>query len=185
MDLVRSVKRDISMETGIVFDDMVDAKEVDTGWKLAINYRSLLSQSIKIKLTIDVTKTENEKILTDVKKRSLIHDYSDPCPATLTTYSLEEITAEKLRALCDRAWPRDLYDVHNLWPRIERSNFGVLFLKKCRYRGLYPTVGSYRGNKEKLRNAWISSLEHQLKDVPDFEHAFEDVLGIFESVGID
>ena len=45
--------------------------------------------------------------------RPIRHLYPDelPAPATTRCYSLEEVFAEKIRALGQRGRPRDLYDV--------------------------------------------------------------------------
>ncbi len=101
-----------------------------------------------------------------------------------STYSLVEITAEKLRALCDRAWPRDLYDVYSLWPIIDCSGFETIFSEKCQVRKIIPTLVEYERNKNKISKAWSESLKHQMKNVPDFEDVFQEVLSILVSIGL-
>ncbi len=180
ISLITDVKEELRSKEGIVFEDRVGFKNVETGWKVKLNYNSILSQNIRIRLDMDITRYEKEVIVTPVEKHRLIHRYSDTCQIDLITYSLAEITIEKIRALCDRSWPRDLYDVCNLWPRIEKSGLKTIFAKKCEVRGITPTLEKYNKNKEKLRLGWSKSLEHQLKVVPDFESSFLTSLQILK-----
>lgn len=184
-ELIEYIKADVREESEVFFEDEIQFKDVATGWKVYLSYTSILSQNITIKLNLDLTSSQEEEIVTPVEKHPLIHPYPDICKVDLITYSLTEITLEKLRALCDRGWPRDLYDVYNLWPRVEKENLGKMFYKKCRIRGLEPTLDSYSQRKEKIRRAWSKSLKHQLKDVPDFEKCFEKVKKVLEELDID
>ncbi|MFO7991068.1 MAG: nucleotidyl transferase AbiEii/AbiGii toxin family protein [Thermoplasmata archaeon] len=180
--LMRDIKEEMREENEVFFEDKTGIKDVATGWKLNLWYTSILSQNTDIRLTLDITDSEKEKIVTPVEENPLIHPYPDVCKIDLMTYSLKEITLEKLRALCDRGWPRDLYDVYNLWPKIERTDFDKLFYKKCNVRGVEPTVDSYMQKREKIRSAWSKSLRHQLKEVPDFEICFQKVKGVLEEL---
>ena len=51
--------------------------------------------------------------------RPIAHEYPDPLPspAEVRRYSFEEALAEKLRAMGERARPRDLYDIITLYRR--------------------------------------------------------------------
>ena len=181
--LFAGIINDIS-EEGIIFEEGVEFKAVATGWKIKMHHTSGLSKNTRIKMFLDITNPNLELVITPVEHHQLIHNYSDVCKAKLITYSLSEITAEKLRALCDRGWPRDLYDVNNLWPQIEKLGIQELFSRKCRIRGLEPTLDKYKQNKERIRSAWSKSLEHQLKVVPDFNETFQGVLTILESLNV-
>ena len=66
----------------------------------------------RIKLDI----TFYEEVILPSNKLSLIHLYSDAadCQATVCVYRLEEIVAEKLRAILQRQRSRDIYDLWNL-----------------------------------------------------------------------
>lgn len=183
-DLLESIIDDFQRKEGIIFRDAIDLKEVDSGWKIDLRYNSLLSQNIQMNLVLDITEISKERIMTPVEKRSLINHYSDELKVDLITYSLEEITLEKLRALCDRGWPRDLYDVYNLWPLINKDNFKELFSKKCEIRDVDPTSKIYDQNKEKIKRAWTKSLNHQLKDVPEFDKCFQKVREILRQIDI-
>jgi len=51
-------------------------------------------------------------------RRDIAHPYPDgPLPGKVRCYSFEELFAEKIRAMAQRARPRDLYDIINLFRR--------------------------------------------------------------------
>ena len=63
--------------------------------------------------TIRLDLTQHEPVLRPAERRPVFHPYPDALPpdALVTTYAVAELVAEKLRALCERTRPRDLYDV--------------------------------------------------------------------------
>jgi len=181
--LINKAKKGLEEEIGIVFEDETPFRDVDSGWKVKLHYTSRVTGR-PIILILDITKPDLEVVVTPVEKHPIIHNFSDTCDVSLITYSLSEITAEKLRALCQRGWPRDLYDVHNLWPLIEKDGFRELFLEKCGFKGFEPTIKSYDENEERCKNAWSQSLGHQFKEIPDFGEAFHCVRKILEGLGV-
>ena len=180
--IINNVKSDVRDEIGTIFEDATPFKDVASGWKIILHYASRLNPNLRIRLILDVTKPEFEVVITPIEIHKINHAFSDGCDVDLTTYSLSEVTAEKLRALCQRGWPRDLYDVYNLWPRIEKSNFRELFLKKCEFKDVEPTISQYNLNKERVQRAWTKSLEHQLKALPKFDEVFQGTRKILEEL---
>lgn len=179
--LINKAKSEVLDDIGILFEDGTPFKDVESGWKIKIHYTSKVTGR-PVNLILDITKPDYEVIVTPVENKPIIHNFSDSCDVTLITYSLSEITAEKLRALCQRGWPRDLFDVYNLWPRIEKDGFQELFLEKCNYKGFEPTLTAYDDNEERIKSAWFKSLGHQLKEVPEFDEAFREVRVILEEM---
>src|SRR3569832_919378 len=81
-----------------------------------LSYRGPLKQPVPYP-SIKLDLTANERVVLKPEKRRIFHEYSD-CPIDtpqILSYSYEEIFAEKLRALAERARPRDLYDVVHLY----------------------------------------------------------------------
>jgi len=77
--------------------------------------------------------TQHEPVLDQVTQRAVFHPYPDALPdgTRVSTYSLEELFAEKTRALFERTRPRDLYDVAyislNLYSEIRLDHARELF----------------------------------------------------------
>jgi len=92
-------------------------------------------------------------------------------------YSLEELFAEKTRALLERTRPRYLYDVVFLLESrsgdIDFDDARDFFQRKCEAKGLEPPSSDQflvvvRSSAE-LRSEWENMLAHQLPHLPPFE----------------
>lgn len=75
--------------------------------------------------------------------------------------------------ICDRARPRDWYDVWYLLTNeeIEASRIQKLFDAECAFKNVpFNGIEDYFNPElmKKIANAWERSLERQLKDVPPF-----------------
>ena len=125
---------------------------------------------IKLDLTAD-------EILTRQGVRRVVwHPYTD-CPPTGITafcYAYEELFGEKIRALGERARPRDLYDVINLFWHTEfrplASEVLEVLRQKCNFKSIaLPTYTSIASFLEELRGDWQNMLAHQLPVLPPFE----------------
>lgn len=113
-----------------------------------------------------------EKLVDTPESRKLLHNYSDANESTceILCYNFSELLAEKLRALTERARPRDLYDVVKLYACHE--DFGAtldqitsIMKEKFDHRGLsYPihllNIPEYR--IAELKVDWDIMLKHQL-----------------------
>jgi predicted nucleotidyltransferase component of viral defense system len=100
---------------------------------------------IKVEITFD------EPILRPLQRRSILHDYEEPLRATVRTYALVEIVAEKLRAILQhierlekRGWSRSrARDYYDLWriteaysDELDLSGFVPFLHEKCAARGV-------------------------------------------------
>lgn len=135
-------------------------------------YRGPLQQpvpypAIKLDLTAD------EQIVLKPEKREIFHEYSDYPSETprILSYSYEEIFAEKLRALAERARPRDLYDVIHLYQERHRLTDIARLLEslqgKCAFKKMsVPNLTIIEGHPQKseLLSEWKNMLHHQVKD---------------------
>ena len=101
---------------------------------------------------------------------------------SILTYSLNEIMAEKMRALFDRGWPRDFYDVYKLWDIIDLKITIPLFVEKCEFKGITPDINSIIQDRMQVAESWKRSLVHQMKEIPDFEDVFSTVITRFETL---
>lgn len=135
----------------------------------------------------------DEKILKPVQKKSIIHDYGEPLPAQVKVYALEEIVAEKLRAILqhvemlqERGWTRSrARDYYDLWrvlgafqERLDFSGFSDFLRSKCTVRNVsfdgpddffQETMLNY---VEKTWQQWLGPL---IPDLPDFATVIDDL----------
>ncbi len=125
----------------------------------------------------------DEKVLRPAVRRSVFHDYGEPLEIQVPVYSLEEIVAEKLRAILQhlrllehRGWVRSrARDYYDLWrilgthrDRLDTSDFPALLRKKCEIRDVaFSGPGSFfpeamLATVEKTWKQWLGPLVPKL-----------------------
>jgi predicted nucleotidyltransferase component of viral defense system len=107
------------------------------------------SPDYRTRVSIEITRVE--KILRPVRTLPILHGYGERLTEKLQVYALEEIVAEKLRAILQhtaklkaRGWgrsrARDYYDLWRILGRfrdeLELSDFSTLLHDKCSVRGV-------------------------------------------------
>lgn len=141
--------------------------------QLKIQYDALLGRNwVKLDLT-------REQVLDSVRSRKLKQSYSDYPKFSLKVESLEEIFAEKLRALIERSKCRDYYDVWQLLklkPQLARTK--SLFLKKCQAKQIKvrgTTQFLPAGLQEVLTPYWGRELGRLVHPLPNLEQVLRDM----------
>ena len=168
-----------------------DARKVDVytnprGGKSAegrIGYRGPLERvgdAPRIKLDL----TDDERVVRRPDRRDVHHPYSD-CPSAgiqVATYSLEELFAEKVRALVERLRPRDLYDVVHLYWKHElqpdRAIVMTTLAEKYAFKRIpVPLLEAIQDSPlvGELRAAWEPMLGNQLPALPSFESFWNEL----------
>jgi len=133
-----------------------------------ISYRGPVSSThglprIKLDLTAD------ERVVLPPATAEIFHPYSDAPEEGIEVlaYDYVEAFAEKFRALAERARPRDLYDVVNLYrnadARPERQQFVDVLREKCAFKGIgLPHLADLEKHRGPLEAGWVHMLDHQL-----------------------
>ncbi len=105
------------------------------------------------------------------------HSYEDVPEFELTAYSLEEIFAEKLRALYQRSQARDYYDLYRMITEADIDSSVVLpaFRRKCEHDGLDIDLleGLPGGKRAEIRDGWQNTLPDLVADLPEFDPVYE------------
>jgi len=116
-----------------------------------------------------------ELLVFPIEMREVHHRYSDKLseePLIVSCYSINEVLAEKLRALIQRSYtaPRDFYDIWYLSKNVPGIAWTVVteaFHKKMAFKGLtFTGVGQMinEENDKRLKAAWENSLAHQIPE---------------------
>jgi predicted nucleotidyltransferase component of viral defense system len=145
--------------------------------------------SIKIEIIL------YEIMIFESETKNIHHPYSDALSENalhIPVYSINEVLAEKLRALIQRSYtaPRDYYDIWYLnrnnenidWQKVIKA-----FHAKTAYKGLQFTgVGQLISpqNDKLLKAAWKNSLEHQVSSgyLPEYDEVRYDLLMLFTQI---
>lgn len=125
---------------------------------------------IKLDLTAD------EALVLPPDTMPIAHPYSDAPAGGMTAlcYAYAEVFGEKVRALGERARPRDLYDVVNLFRNGDFAAAAAtvrdVLLAKCRFKGIAePTLDALARFRDELSADWATMLAHQLPSLPPVE----------------
>lgn len=125
------------------------------------------------KLNVDLT--WQEIILDAPAMRPVGHPYSDAGQLEglfVRCYTLDELFAEKARAVIERSHPRDLFDlwraVSEYRPHFDGTNMLRIFFQKCRPNGVVAAQLADRleGSDGITYEAWETQLQRQLSAVP-------------------
>ena len=103
----------------------------------------------------------------------------------IRAYTFVEVFAEKIRALGDRARPRDLYDIVNLFRRDEArtvaSGVKEALREKCAFKELpTPTLAGLQPHRDELEGDWGQMLAHQLPELPPFLSFWSELPSFFD-----
>ena len=130
--------------------------------------------------------TVDEPVLWPVKPRRVLHDYGEPLAADVQVYALEEIVAEKLRAILqqvahikNRGWSRSrARDYYDLWrvletyhDQLDQTGFRDLLLEKCAVRNVaFAGPGDFfdSGLLTQVERTWIQWLGPLVPELPQF-----------------
>jgi hypothetical protein len=143
---------------------------------LEIEYVGPLGRERTIKLDL-----ADDELVLETTQRTLIPRYSDQAQdgSTITTYTLEEIAAEKLRCVIQRLLCRDISDLHRLFVReaVEVETVWPLFEDKTRAKNLEPSRFSERlsGREPQYKRRWEPELSDLEPDVAPFEEVIRQL----------
>jgi predicted nucleotidyltransferase component of viral defense system len=155
--------------------------------------------------SLKVEVSAHEPLLTEPVERHILHEFAGESldGTTITAYRLEEVVAEKLRALLQsrqhreiHGWvrnrPRDLYDLWHLW---HQDDFTIDWAEVQRIlpaKAKAYDVG-YNGTEdfldeqvlEGIRRDWLARLGSFVSDLPPFESCIATLRAILGKVVVN
>jgi uncharacterized protein len=162
-------------------------KEPHPGGQEAFSIRARFPWHRQPHTRVIVEASVDEPVLMPAQRRAVIHEYGEPLDTEMNVYSLEEIVAEKLRAILQhaqklehRGWSRSrARDYYDLWRVLHRyrgemhlGDFRSFLTKKCAIRQVSfagpddffePTMLAY---VERTWETWLGPL---VADLPPFD----------------
>jgi predicted nucleotidyltransferase component of viral defense system len=133
---------------------------------------------IKLDLTV------YERLVLPPENRPVHHPYGDAgdLDVVVSTYALEEMLAEKLRAMLRRARARDLYDVWQLLSHyvetLDLKRARQALVEKARYKGFtYSGVADFvtPENRQTWERSWEPSLYRQVPVLVEYGQVMDEV----------
>jgi len=145
-------------------------------------------KEVKVDITI------REQIVFPLVDRPVLRSYNEyadvPTHAKIHVYTLEEIAAEKMVALTDRARnePRDLYDAWYLFTNrhVDPDRLAGAVKQKLDFRGKSLSEGmrEFPLKETRLRKLWATRLAAQIVRLPEFDAVFRAVKRAFRQAGL-
>ena len=164
-------------ESGILFEDEVSFRATKSGFKATTRFRILAKGSASpVKIDLDLTSPDQERVLLPVNMRPVFHPYSDGLVVSVTSYTLEEIMAEKIRSVFQRTRSRDLFDIWKLADVVNRQDVRSILRQKCEFKSVIADTATLIVKRNQFAALWRVSLAHQMSAIPDFDEAFNKVL---------
>ena len=165
---------DAKYQSGIEFLDDVVVDEVDNGFVGVVYFRVLRSTGNPLRIKLDLTGHDNEVVVLQPESRMIHHGYSDEFSYSFLSYRFEELFSEKIRALFERTRPRDLYDVWML--KAFKLVISDVLNRKFEFKKVVFDLEDFEQRKGYFDAAWRNSLGHQVRDLPEFETVFVEVM---------
>jgi hypothetical protein len=148
-------------------------------------------KEVKVDITI------RERIVFPLVDRPVLRSYNEyadvPTHAKVHVYSLEEIAAEKMVALMDRARnePRDLYDAWYLFTNrhVDPDRLARAVKQKLDFLGkslseVMEVMREFPLKETRLRKLWAVRLAAQMVQLPEFDAVFRAVKRAFRQAGL-
>jgi len=145
----------------------------------------------KIKLEIILY----ELLIFSSETKMVLHSYSDKLSVSsnaIPCYSINEILAEKIRALIQRSYvaPRDFYDIWYItknYKKLDYNDIVAAFHKKLKFKNhTFYGIGQLINpdNDKALKSAWLNSLAHQIpsSQLPEYNIVKNELLKLFEKI---
>ncbi len=143
--------------------------------------------------TVKLDITQIETILLPINKERIIHPYSDQADfegVAIPCYSLEEIAAEKIRAIGGQrrfAISRDIYDLNNLILfGIDMEAVKKILPEKFRAKGLdlhRIDMNNLEQRRSEFETDWKRRLKYLVKTKGlDFETSWKSTISLLKSV---
>jgi hypothetical protein len=121
-----------------------------------------------------------DELVENTEKLPVVQRYSDQTPCECLVYTLEEITAEKLRCVIQRLQCRDLYDLNELLviQGVDAESIWPLFERKAWHRKVDPHQFAQRFSQRvpEWKARWARELpEYIIGEMPDVESVLRAV----------
>jgi len=140
----------------------------------------LYDRSEKTLTTLRIEVSSRKDLILKPEVKEIVPIYSDIRPYLILVMRLEEIAAEKVRAMLWRGKARDVYD---LWFLVRKNVVVDLDLasKKLSYYKIKFDLKEFEEKLEGVRRSWKSDLEQVSTFVPEFENVRKEIVDKIKS----
>jgi len=133
---------------------------------------------LRYRNSIRIDLSFRDDIIIETTKRRIIHRYGEAISSEISVLDFTEMMAEKLRALMERGYPKDYYDI---WFHIDKIQdkrlLKELTKRKCNLVGIEfnPTNIFDIQTLKNVESMWRTQLQHLLPHYVNFRHILPDL----------
>lgn len=181
---LEDVYDEVQRASGVAFRySRGDRRAHQNSYTFYLAYEGPLPAASPREVKVDIT--VSERLVRPLEERAVLRGYPEyadiPEDGFIRVYALEEIAAEKVLALTDRARnePRDLYD---LWYLISERHVSLAELvadigSKLEFRGRDRSGFREEFDRKEARykKLWVARLGAQMTALPEFDEVFRRV----------
>jgi len=190
---LEQVFRKIEQQSGIKFNfSRLDRHSHQNSHTFFLGYEGPLPAMTPKEVKVDIT--IRERVVFSPQEKPVLAEYTQyediPTNSKVRVYSLDEIAAEKVVALSDRARnePRDLYDLWHLTSNqyVDIAEIFDAIGEKLTFRKRSSdTVGEEFSKKEaRLKKLWSERLSAQVSVLPEFDEVYRTVKRELRQAGL-
>ena len=168
-------------------------RELHPGGQEAFNIRARLPWQREPHGRVMVEVSVDEPVIKPARRLPIIHEYGEPLDDRVPVYSLEEIVAEKLRAILQhveklqtRGWSRSrARDYYDLWrvlsaykEKLDLSDFASFLREKCAVRRVdFKDADDFfqEGMLAYVETTWQQWLGPLVPDLPSFQTVMSEL----------
>ena len=174
-DFINHVRENMN-DSDVKFTDVIQLPSRSDSTRLKIKYDQFdgFSTSIKVDLSM------RGDVVLKHESKPVLHSYESlPDTFSVPVMALEEIMAEKVRAMTYSDHPRHLHDTWYLHNHGIRINPDLVRTKVKSAYGENFDVGKLEGRMSAKEKDWIADLRPLLSDAPPpFDDTFKEVLSV-------
>ena len=159
---------------GIRFLEVREEEKGKKGMRISVKHEETSGYPTSVKLDLSFREDTFQKPLF----KEVLNPYGYKLPSCrVKSLTLEEILAEKMRALMVRGAPRDVYDIWFLLKRGVRIRLDLVDEKlKFLERDRIFDKKLFLARVEEKRESWLNDLNPLLGNIPDFEELKKDIV---------
>ncbi len=151
----------------VQFGELLEEGSSRGGRRLRLSFLGPLRYRNSVRIDLSF----RDDLIMETRRMATVHRYGDAVPSDLHVLDFSEIMAEKLRALMERGYARDYYDVWSHIDRIQDKDvLRDLVKRKCAMADVEYAPGTIfeDGILRLVETSWKVQLQHLLPAQVDF-----------------
>ncbi len=162
---------------------VVEKKEEDSrgGFRVRLGLEGPLYQGNRRSMCFIRLDFNKDSKVHEVTEKRYVPGFPDINAFTVPVMSEKEILAEKIRAVCTRETPRDLYDIYHLEKKGVKTGIDMVE-KKLDYYGKDYSPGMVLKKAGNLEKGWETVETLVYTGLPDFRSAMESLKKVLDGL---